>query len=67
LKENIASTSGEKPVDYVTVYDMPPLFYQTSKEQPSKPVSNPRKFLGSCVELLNDKNYLQVLQIILEK
>jgi hypothetical protein len=26
LKDNIASTSGTKPVDEVPVYDMPPLF-----------------------------------------
>jgi hypothetical protein len=36
LKENIVSTSGTKPVDEVPVYDMPPLFDQTSKEKPSE-------------------------------
>jgi hypothetical protein len=35
LKENIASTSGTKPIDDILVYDMPPLFDQTNKEQPS--------------------------------
>jgi hypothetical protein len=67
LKENIVSTSGTKPVDDIPVYDMPPLFDQTNREQPSEQVSNLRNFLGSCVKLLNDKNYLQVLQCLLEK
>jgi hypothetical protein len=67
LKENIMSTSGTKPLDEVPVYDMPSLFDQTSKEYPSEKVSNLRNFLGSCVKLLNDKNYLQVLQTLLEK
>jgi hypothetical protein len=67
LKENIVSTSGTKPVDEVPVYDMPPLFDQTNKEKPLEKVSNLRNFLGSCVKLLNDKNYLQVLQSLLEK
>jgi hypothetical protein len=26
LKENIASTSGKKPIDEIPFYDMPPLF-----------------------------------------
>jgi hypothetical protein len=67
LKENIASTSGTKPVDDVPVYDMPPLFDQTNKEKPSEKVSNLRNFLVSCVKLLNDKSSLQVLQNMLEK
>jgi hypothetical protein len=62
LKENIVSTSGTKPVDEIPVYDMPPLFDQTSKENPSEKVSNLRNFLGSCVKLLNDRNSLQILQ-----
>jgi len=33
LKENIASTPGTKPVEDVPIYDMPPLFDQTNKEQ----------------------------------
>jgi hypothetical protein len=36
LKENIASTSGTKPVDDIPVYDMPPLFDQTNREKPSE-------------------------------
>jgi hypothetical protein len=67
LKKNITSTSRTKPVDEVTVYDMPSLFYQTSKEKPSEQVSNLRNFLVSCVKLLNNKNSLQVLQSLLEK
>jgi hypothetical protein len=65
--KNIVSTSGTKSVDEIPVYDMPPLFDQTSKEQPSEEVSNLINFLGSCVKLLNDKKYLQVLESLLEK
>jgi hypothetical protein len=36
LKENIASTSGKNPDDEIPVYDMPPLFDQNNKEQPSE-------------------------------
>jgi hypothetical protein len=60
-KENVLSTSGTMPIDEIPVYEMPPLFDQTSKDQPSEKVSNSRNFLGSCVKLLNDRNYLQVL------
>jgi hypothetical protein len=67
LKENIASTSGTNPGDDVPVYDMPHLFDQTNRDQPSEQVSNLRNFLGSCVKLLNDKTSLQVLQSLLEK
>jgi len=35
LKENIASTSGTKLGDDVSVYDMPRLFDQTNKDQSS--------------------------------
>jgi hypothetical protein len=38
-----------------------------TKTHPSDQVSNLKNFLGSCVKLLNDKNYLQVLQSLLEK
>jgi hypothetical protein len=67
LKENIASTLGTNPGDDVPVYDMPHLFDHTSRDQPSEQVSNMRKKFRSCVKLSNDKNYLQVLQSILEK
>jgi hypothetical protein len=67
LKENIASTSGTKPVDDAPVYDMPHLFDQTSRDQTSEKVSNLINFLGSCVKLLNDKTSLQVLHSLLEK
>jgi hypothetical protein len=65
--KNIVSTLGTKSVDEVPVYAMPPLFDQTNKEQPSEKVSNLRILLGSCVKLLNDKKYLQVLESLLEK
>jgi hypothetical protein len=61
------STSGTKRGDDVVVYDMPHMFEQTSRDHPSKQVSNLRNFLGSCVKLLNDKNSLEVLQSLLEK
>ena len=67
MKENIASTSGTILGYDVPVYDMPNLFDQTKKDQPSKQVSNLRNFLGSCVNLLNDKNSLQVLPSMLKK
>jgi autotransporter adhesin len=62
LKENIASTSGTKPVDEITVYNMPSLFDQTNQEQSSKQVSNLRNVLGACVKLSSDKKSLQVHQ-----
>jgi hypothetical protein len=40
---------------------------QNRREKPSTSVSNMRNILGSYVKLLNDKNYLQVLQSLLEK
>jgi hypothetical protein len=55
------SISGTKSGDDVPVYEMPPLFDHTSNNQPSEQVSNLRNVLGSCVKLLNDKIYLQVL------
>jgi hypothetical protein len=67
LKENIASTSTKKPEDEIPLYEMPPLFDHTNKDKPSEQVSNLRNFFGSCVKFLNDKNYLQVLQSLLEK
>jgi len=60
-------TLGKNPLDEVLVYEMPPLFDHTKKEPPSNQLSNLRNFLGSCVKLLNDKNYLQVLQSLSEK
>jgi hypothetical protein len=65
LKENIASTSRMKPVYHIPVYEMSPLFDQTSREQPSEQVGNMIKKFGSCVKLLNDKSSLQVLQNLL--
>jgi hypothetical protein len=67
LKENIASTSGTNPGDDIPVYDMPLLFYQNNKENPSEELSNLKNVLVSCVKLLNDKTSLQVLQSLLEK
>jgi hypothetical protein len=66
LKENITSTSRKNLGYYVPVYDMPHLFDQTSKDQTSKQTSNIRNFLGSCLKLLNDNTYLQVLQSFLK-
>jgi hypothetical protein len=51
LKENIASTSGTKPVDDIPVYDMRHLFHQTNKENPIEKVSNLRKKLVYFVKL----------------
>jgi hypothetical protein len=67
LKENIVSTSGTKPIDVIPMYEMRPLFDQTKKEKLSEKVSNLRNFWGSCVNLLNDINSLQILQNMLEK
>jgi hypothetical protein len=67
LKENITSTSGTNLVDEIPVYDMPPLFDQTSRENPSGSIDNLRNILGSCVNLLNHKNSLPLLQSLLEK
>jgi hypothetical protein len=67
LKEKNVSTLGTNPIDEIPVYDMPPFFYQTNKEQPSEQLSNLRNFLGSCVKLLNDINSLQIFQNQLEK
>jgi hypothetical protein len=49
------------------MYEIPPLFDQTSKEKPSEKLSNLRNFLGFCVKLLNNKNSLQVIHSLLEK
>jgi hypothetical protein len=67
LKENIASTSSTNPGYDVQVYDMPHLFDDTNRDQSSEQVSNLRHFLGSCLKLLNDKSYIQMLQGLLEK
>jgi hypothetical protein len=65
LQENITYTLGAKLVYEIQVYDMHPLFDHTNKEKPLEKVSNLRKFLGSCVKLLNDKNSLQILHNLL--
>ena len=40
LKENIVSTSGMKPIDEISVYDIPSLFDQTNQEYSLEQVSN---------------------------
>jgi hypothetical protein len=67
LKDNISSTSCTKLGYDVPVYDMPHLFDQTSRYQSSEQVINLRNGLGSCLNILNDKTSLQVLQSLLEK
>jgi hypothetical protein len=67
LQENISSTSDTNLGGDVPVYDMPHLFDDTSIYQSLEYISNPRKFLVSFLNLLNDKTSIQMLQRLLEK
>jgi hypothetical protein len=49
------------------VYDMHHPYDHTTNSQPSKKVSNLRKFLVSFLNLFNDQTSIQVLQSLLEK
>jgi hypothetical protein len=60
-------TSGKKPIDEISAYDMPSLFDQVNQGKSLEQVSNLRNILGACVKLMSDKNALQILQNFLEK
>ena len=66
MKPDIASTSTAQHSKEVPKYKMPPSLDHTKEMQPLGQVSTIKRFLQSCVKLLNDPSSVKVLKNMLE-
>ena len=66
LKQDVASTLVVQHTQNVPMYEMPLSMDHTNEAKPLGQVSTINTFLQSCVKLLNDQSYVEVLKNMLE-